>query len=401
MFKVSEFVKEHPYLTAATLGTAIIGFLGYRAILWVLIKCGLVEKVDNVAIKTLNNPPKKTIDLKSKWWTNVTESIEYKAFKQNWKALADSRYAVKTASQLKKAYRRSSVDKTDPHFGPVLNVPAEFSFWMKGVAFMASYLEAKKNVQGIFVCRDLTAIHAKIEEIHKNPSDQKVALIVGLSNDYPQYPQHKASILIEKRAGNITIAVLDPMPENHNKEINPDNILSGLERVGDYSPYNSKEMIFRQVYRACKNNKIPAKFFDSAVRRELHGGCAIFALQDALAFQRDPNFFEKLHVSEEIVIDSEYKINVIDLLPPEVLVGTQSISALKSYEKAGVDFKTPLIGRKKPLKEYLETHTVIVDGKPQNHYITKKFFSYMKFLVQSLETIPESEIDQIANRCLL
>ncbi len=160
-------------------------------------------------------------------------------------------------------------------------------------------------------------------------------------------------------------------------------------------------MIFRQVYRACKNNKIPAKFFDSAVRRELHGGCAIFALQDALAFQRDPNFFEKLHVSEEIVIDSEYKINVIDLLPPEVLVGTQSISALKSYEKAGVDFKTPLIGRKKPLKEYLETHTVIVDGKPQNHYITKKFFSYMKFLVQSLETIPESEIDQIANRCLL
>lgn len=401
MFKIAEFVQEHPYLTAVTLGTAVIGFLGYRAILWVLIKCGLVEKVDNVAIKTLSIPSKKTVDLQSKWWTNVTKSTEYKAFKQNWKSLAYSRYAVKTANHLKKAYRGCSVDKTDPHFGYVLNVPAEFSFWMKGIAFMASYLESKKNVQGIFVCRDLRAIHLKIEEVHKNPSDQKMALIVGLSEDYPQYPQHKASILIEKKAGNMTIAFLDPMPESHNNEINPNNILSGLERLGTYSPYNSREMIFRQIYRACKNSKISAKFFDSAVRRGLRGGCAIFALQDALAFVRDPNFFDKLHVSKEIVIDSEYKINVIDLLPPEVLVGTQSISALKTYEKSGADFESPLISRKKSLKEYLETHTVIVEGKPQNHYITKKFFSYMKFLVQSLETLPEEQIDQIANRCLI
>ena len=403
MFNVSEFVKEHPYITAASLGLAAIGFLGYRAIQWILIKCGIIEKIDNVATKALIPNQKKPVDLKSKWWTNVTESEEYKSFKHNWKSLTDSKQAVKTARELKSTYQESSVDKSEPYLGTVFAVPGTFSFWMKGVAFLASYLESKKNIKGIFVCRNLSEIKSKIEEIHNNPSDQKAALIVGLSVEYPQYPQHKASIVIEKKAGQITIAVLDSQPEEKygNKDIDPVNILSSVEKVKEYSPYSSKEMIYRQIYRACRKSKIPARFLDSVVRRELHGGCTIFALQDAVAFLRDPNFFDKINLSNEIVIDSDYKIEQIDQLPAEFLVGTQSISALKSYEKAGADFNTPLMGRKKSLMEYLDDHTVVVEGKPQNHYITKKFFAYIRFLVQSLETMPEDEVNQVASRCLI
>lgn len=399
MLGVSGFVKEHFYLSIATCGIAVIGFLGYKAVYWLITKCGLVQKADQAALNSFKNlSQKQTIDLQSKWWTPILHSDEFTAFKKNWKALAFDQQAHKTAKAFKKSVQEI---KGDAFFGPVLNVPAEFSFWMKGVAFIAAYLKAKKNIEGLFVCRELKGIESKIEEIYHNPNDQRAALIAGLSSEYPQYPQHKVCILIEKKAGHLTIALLDPMPESHNREIDPKFILMKSDKLLGYSVCNSKELIFRQIYGVCKRNRINACLLDSVVRRELKGGCAIFALQDAVAYLKDPNFLDKIHVSSETQIDEEYRIKSIDLLPPECLVGTQSFSLLDRYRQEGIDFDAPLLGRKKSLNAYLDQHKVIVKNKAQNHYITKKFFCYMKFLVQSLERFDEKEVGKLAETCLI
>lgn len=401
MLEASKFINDHPYIVAATFGLPVIGFLGFKAVKWILEKIGLIQKVDQAAAKTFKKSADFPLDIKGKWWTNVTESDEYKSFKRNWNVLSDSNQATEKAAELKKAYQETKADKTEPYFGTVYNVPSNFSFYMKGIAFIASYLQSKKNIQGLFVCRGMQGVHDKIEELHQNPADQKMALIVGDSEKIPSYPQHKVAILLEKKAGIITIALLDPMPEGHNRDIEPDNILSSNEHIMGYSLYNSKERVFRQIYRTCMKSGIEARFLDSIVRRETHGGCAIFALQDAVAFLRDPSFFEKVHVSKEVRIEKNFKIEHIDTLPVECLIGTQSISIMQSHKVKGINFDSTLIARKKTGNQYLADHKIVVNNKAQNHYITKKFFNYMKFIIQSLETMDEEDVNHIANRCLI
>jgi hypothetical protein len=49
MVSISKFAKEHLPLCICTLGTAIIGYLGYRAVRWIINKCQRTEKINDVA----------------------------------------------------------------------------------------------------------------------------------------------------------------------------------------------------------------------------------------------------------------------------------------------------------------------------------------------------------------
>lgn len=54
MINVSKFVKEHTPLCVCTLGIAILGYLGYHAVRWILNKCQKIEKIDQIARKSLS-----------------------------------------------------------------------------------------------------------------------------------------------------------------------------------------------------------------------------------------------------------------------------------------------------------------------------------------------------------
>lgn len=55
MVIVSKFVKEHIPLCVCTLGLAVLGYLGYHAVRWIINKCQRTEKVDQIAQKNISN----------------------------------------------------------------------------------------------------------------------------------------------------------------------------------------------------------------------------------------------------------------------------------------------------------------------------------------------------------
>ncbi|MBA3603085.1 MAG: hypothetical protein H0W50_05470 [Parachlamydiaceae bacterium] len=57
MVNISQFVKEHIPLCVCTLGLAILGYLGYNAVRWIINKCQRTEKIDQVAQKSIGSQP--------------------------------------------------------------------------------------------------------------------------------------------------------------------------------------------------------------------------------------------------------------------------------------------------------------------------------------------------------
>lgn len=55
MFNISKFINAHVPLCVFSLGLAIVGYLGYRAVRWIINTCRRTEKVDQVAQKNIHN----------------------------------------------------------------------------------------------------------------------------------------------------------------------------------------------------------------------------------------------------------------------------------------------------------------------------------------------------------
>jgi hypothetical protein len=112
--------------------------------------------------------------------------------------------------------------------------------WMPGVALVASYLTEKKGVTGLYVCDSLEALSTQIEKISQSDSDQRCAFVVGtfqsgfrqqLRGFEPNFPQHKVTVCVEKKGGQLTIALLDAEPTpSVNQNISPDH-LSHVKRL--------------------------------------------------------------------------------------------------------------------------------------------------------------------------
>lgn len=54
MINVSKFVKENIALCICTLGLAVVGYLGYHAVRWIITKCRKTEKIDRIAHRTIS-----------------------------------------------------------------------------------------------------------------------------------------------------------------------------------------------------------------------------------------------------------------------------------------------------------------------------------------------------------
>lgn len=354
------------------------------------------------------------------WWSKVIQTKEFKEIKGNWKNLAQSEDARESEAQrLRQIYESCAYTgkegefKYSAPFGEVQNVPGNFSMWMSGVALIASYLTEKKQVKGLYVCETLEALSARICQVDSSLEDQRFAFIVGTfpSSDEcgPNYPQHKVVVCVEKKEGQLTIALLDAAPEpNLNDEIIPESFTEDIwDRWYIEDEFNCQELVYRAIMNACRHSKSQVRLLHSQVLRQKDFGCEVFALQDALAYLRDPDFFSKIKCSEEltVTIDDKYEIEVITALPPQYMVGTQSAKMINEYRKCGGDFDTMLDGKKKSLQNYLDANQVEVKKddttKIQNHYITKKTFKYLNFAVLSLKELGRAEIEKVVNRTLI
>lgn len=414
-------------------GLGILGYLGYRAVRWLIHQCSKTKKTDKVykniikphstVNKTTSTPsvevPKVTSTTasssikppKRRWWSKINDHSQLKEFKKNWKNLTlNTENRVQEAEKLRASYEQgnnSSQFQSNSYKAPlgfIHQIPGNFGMWMPGVAFIASYLAKKKQIEGLRVCQSLEALASQIKEIALNPSDQRYAFIVGAlasrNNFEVNFPQHKVTVCVEKKEGKLTITLLDAQPEGTNKHINPHQLLEE-PLLGNL---NNQELIFRFILKACRDTKCQPRLLHSQVLREKFYGCAVFAIQDGLTFLRDPHFFNHICCSEEEVkVDQDYKIEVITRLPPEFMVGTQSFQLLSEYLETGnpLAVEQPFPGKKKKLQNYLDKYLLEVSDKTQNHYITKKSFKYLNFLILSLQNLTSEKIKKITDKILV
>ena len=253
--------------------------------------------------------------------------------------------------------------------------------WMPGVAMIATHLKEKKGLDGLFVCAHRKALCAKIEEIIANPKDQRCALITGTSNDDKDFPLHKMAICIEKKDGRLQIAVLD----SYGNDCFSSNIIHEIVKICEKT--------------GCKDPEI----FLSIAKREAAGyGCGVFALQDAVSFLQDAQFFQNLDFSwTNIYGNRQIEINTI--LPPGFMIGAQSMRGVEEYRKNEGQkvFDQPILGRKKTLQAYLKRNVLVIDGKRQNHYITKKTLQYQQFITSALKELKTEEVKGMIHATLL
>jgi hypothetical protein len=413
--KIAKFAKNNVPLCIGTLGLAIVSYMGYCAI-QKCCKSHQVHALTRKIPKALHpSAPKKH------WWTKVTETKDFAHFKKNWKHLAKYETArQREAAKLKASYyskNRPSSDPSNYHapFGTVYSIPANFSLWMPGVALVAAYLAEKKKVEGLFVCESLEGLSKKIQEISQNPADQKAAFVVGAFSSglkkqipfgfEPNFPQHKVAVCVEKKEGKLSIALLDSQPVPENKTIHPENLQGEIWKGYDqWDKFNAQEVVMRAILKGCREAKADARLLHSQVLVQQGLGCETFALKNGISFLRDPHFFSHITCSKTktVTVDPQYNIEVIKRLPPQYMVGAQSIQILESYKRNGGQFHQPLPGKKKTLQNYLDAHLIKgSNGKVQNHYITKKSFKYLKFATLAHEKLKAHEIDAIISKTLV
>lgn len=426
MVEITKFIKEHALLCAGTLGLAVVGYLGYHAILWILEKSELIKKIDSIAKAIFGTrQPQQVPTVKTRWWSKITQSNEFKDFKKNWKNIALSESERETAAlKLLHAYKPGVVDQSkaprNELLGEISWVPGNVEFWMPGVALVAAYLAEKKKIEGLYVCSTLESLKDKIKEISNNPKDQRLAFVVGTigsgwiqqSPDLfePNFPQHKVTVCIEKKEGKLAVCLLDPQPlAGSNDYVIPSNLEGDLwDGYDQWYRFNSQELIFRAVMAACKETNAEARLVYSRVLRQMSYGCAIYALQDAMAFLRDPQFFQKITCDQDrsVKVDERYTVEAIAKLPPEYMVGTQSNRTLEEFRFRGGQFNEPLPGKKKSLQYYLDKYLMDVPGndgtiKKQNHFITKKLFKYMTLAALASKLLKPEEINQIIAKTMI
>lgn len=359
------------------------------------------KKIVDLSKKEPEN--KKIVDLSGNWWKELKASLSFQKFIQNWKQIVAN-------SHLRGTEALSLQTKGDLRLNQLVgkvygSVPNHFGFWMGGAAFIASYLSAKKDLKGFFVCKTLEALATKIDEIGSSPDDTRCALVVAsIQSGYhfltPNFPQHKTAVCIEKKNGRLSIALLETMPEpGTNSDIDPaklnDPIWNGIRSVDGF---NNQELVFRAILKGCKRLNCPINFFQSNVKRQSKYGCTIFALQDCVSFLSNQDFFNTIVCpGQKVNVGLNRNIEKIVQLPPEFMIGTQSSTVLQNYRQGGsARFNDPLPGRKKSLQGYLDAHSEI-----HNYYISKKHFQYLHLLTEAVQTWKTDQIQEIVNRSLL
>jgi hypothetical protein len=300
-----------------------------------------------------------------------------------------------------------------PLMGRVNWIPGDFGLWMGGMALIVSHFIEKYGFKEFYVCETLEGFSKKLEQFVENPQAKRGAFIVPCfaagSQHHgvgfrPNFPQHKVTVVVEKvpLSGQIKLAILDGQPEGNNPVISPEKIgthgdlWKGWQCQGCF---NSQELVLRAVMNA----KLPrnTQLFHSAVPRERSYGCSSFAIRDGIAFLRDPAFFDKIVVDQKPPLQvSGLPLKTITQLPPDFMIGTQSLRQLHTYIKNNSSKDLTVKkkeGKDKTLFDYLKKYNV----QEKNHYITIKACRYNELVLQMLISKTPSEIDDRLSKVLV
>src|ERR1700722_10627118 len=174
--------------------------------------------------------------------------------------------------------------------------PENFNLLTPGIAAIATLLSDKHKLRNLWVCRNLSILQNRLQEIQSLPQDQRHAFIVPThSSKYSighkkteNWEQHIVAICVEKVEGNMHIYLLESMVAYGNEIITQDQI-----NLDEQKPFTEQELMLAFI-DAAKLDRDTTSVYTSAIRREFAGGCSTFALRDALYFLRDRQFTKKL-----------------------------------------------------------------------------------------------------------
>ena len=313
---------------------------------------------------------------------------EVQSLKRDWQKFSSESGRNAESRRLTAEY-----DKQVKNHGQLVNIPYNKLFgslglnagcsglFMPGIAMIAAHLKQKKGVEDLFVCATRKALLAKIEEILANPADQRCSLIACSSNnDSLDWPIHKMAIAIEKKEGKLQIAVLDSMGSDS---------------------YSSS--VIYDILKVCDAASCDPVVSLSMIRRESGGyGCGVFALQDAISFLQDKDFFQQINFNGAKSYRG-HEVKSLSKLPLAFRIGTQSMQEIEECKRVEGEkaFDQPIPGRKKTLGEYLKRNVLDHGGKRQNHYITKKTLQYQQFITVALKELTTDELKNMINETLL
>ena len=304
-----------------------------------------------------------------------------------------------------------------PLMGRVFFVPNEYSFHMPGVALVASYRAEKKHLKGLYVCERVQAFQDKMKEIAESSDDGRYAFILpvlpsGIQQHYHELgrdaPQHKVAVFVEKKEGELKVAVMDPQPDP-TPFINPEHLQTmsndpweGYDRSGAFS---SHELIMRALRNASET--CPTHVFFSTARRESRFGCAVFALCDAETFLQDNDFFSRITASEherEVYRRGRGRMGYrsIDFIPPEYMVGAQSLTLLSEYERRtpGISDRT-FVSKNKTLRDYGKKYHRFCGEMELNQYIMWKVYLYSILVNKALSELSTEQVQKRVSSHLL
>jgi len=310
--------------------------------------------------------------------------------------------------------RYCSISGLDKEYAGHINfVPVNFSVYMPGLSLLAERKIQKYNLQNkLFVYERIEDFISKLKDLKDAPGDQKIACIVpviyshlkwnsddGVKQAFPNYPQHKMAILIEKIGEEISIALPDGQSGNGQEDIYGEynslrvrgkQLWDGLGEVMEAEHgFGINELVYRAIALA-QLDPDRTRIFHTNIQRETVFGCAIFALSDAIHFlKKAPSFFQDIQCKdpEKCFLGDCYQIV---RLPKGYMIGTQSWKRLTEYINTmpPEERTTPLTGHKKErtFEKFIEEHSDNnIKGRRINLYIQRKMIKELNKLISLLE----------------
>jgi hypothetical protein len=274
-------------------------------------------------------------------------------------------------------------------FGPVWwgeDVDA-YSLTMAGIALaiapqvtaVIATQDEQQEAKNCFVCETLTDFKNKFNNILDSLTPSRTAFIISscfFNNDMGVFPwQHKITIGVEKKEDSIKIIIFDSQSRTTNT--------MGLRTSFIYDNF-------------LQSRKLKSTIYIPNIDRETSFGCGTYAMKDALLFlKEEKDFFNQ--ISEQPAENKGTPNIVWTPLPPQYMIGTQSIKKIKAYSEKNPQLATKefsLNEKTQTLEQHLADYTIKNDSSTfsQNHYITFEFNEYLNNVLNSLETSTAEEI---------
>lgn len=282
---------------------------------------------------------------------------------------------------------------------------------IEAVGLLANYLSKKTGETQFFVCKNLQVFQKEIEKIKNTNEDKRLVLITPTffslidPDKKSDCELHNVSVCIEKKNGKMKVCLLDSTP-----------YVVKMEQVNlDKGDFSSQDLVFSYMRAAQLPNdtqfytpyvKLDAEGKTTEGNRQFttQGGCAVFALRDAIGYLQDKKFFEKLdRFLEKQDQNKKGKGTVTEpffyrTLPPNFMKITQSMRKLEKYISENGELTKELLGKAKiTISESIEKHKRSINGKTQNWLISHRVLKYQMLCLFLLNHTPDDEFNTMIN----